>query len=188
LPVKLAIRHFSSAPTSTYHYVNLLVHSNGSNFGVSPGRLQALRLNSSAGAQSFDTYKSAVGSELLTTVPGDNTDRVLYSLPVGTISSGAVLVTDSEFEMENDGLGVALLTARVILADTAGAVSGTVLGAETTQGVSSDMFRNKRFKGAIQKFGSTLTGTKYVNVIVRSNSLLTVRANRGTLQVMKISP
>ena len=45
LPVKLSIRPFPTAPNSAYHYVNLLVHSNGSDFSVDPGRLQVLRIS-----------------------------------------------------------------------------------------------------------------------------------------------
>ena len=110
-----------------------------------------------AGALTFHTYKTAVGGELISTLPGDNTNRVLYSLPVSTISAGDVLVVDNEFEMENDGLATAMLTAHVILADSPGATTGTDLGVETTQGISALMFRNKRFKGAIKQFASALS-------------------------------
>ncbi|HVU21648.1 MAG TPA: hypothetical protein VHE09_13030 [Rhizomicrobium sp.] len=44
LPVKLSIKAFSSSPGSAYHYVNLLLQSNGSTFDAASGRLQVLKI------------------------------------------------------------------------------------------------------------------------------------------------
>ncbi len=136
LPVKLSIKPFPTAPNSAYHYVNLLVHSNGCGFqrgsrpspGPSGFRHDALRndrrgdamnrtarrlvpmlvaacacLAGPAGALTFHTYKTAVGGELISTLPGDNTNRVLYSLPISTISAGDVLVVDNESKWRMTG-------------------------------------------------------------------------------------
>lgn len=142
-----------------------------------------------ADALSFDTYRTAMGDELITTLPGDGVNRVLYSIDLGisAANGGKILVVNGECEMENDGTATALLTAQVILAGTPSATTGTALSQETTQGISVAMYRNKRFKGAIYTVPTGVSG-RYINFYVRSDHDLTVRVNRGDLEVLKISP
>lgn len=139
-----------------------------------------------ASAFTFTPYNTGTAAEKFSSLPV-NTAKVLYSLQVDTISAGDVLVVDNELEMGNPS-ATATLAVQLILADSATATTGTSLDTVTQQGISPAMSVNKRFKGAIKKFDTALTGTKYVNVVVSSDVQLAVRSDSGSVQVLKISP
>jgi hypothetical protein len=141
-----------------------------------------------AHASGFATYDTGNNSELLTSLPGDDVKRVVFSLDVGTINANDILVVDAETEMTNDTGSPSRLTAQLILGSSASATSGTELDENNNFYITPDMHHGVRVKASVKGFPSGSTSS-YVNLVVwGSPGTLTVEQDYGRLQVLKISP
>ncbi len=141
-----------------------------------------------AEALSFATYDTGNSSELLTTLPGDDVKRVVYSIDVGSVNAGDILIVDAETEMTNDTGSPSRLTAQLILGASASATSGTELDENNNFYITPDMHHGVRVKASIKGFTSNSSST-FVNLVVwGSPGLLTVEQDYGRLQVLKITP
>ncbi|HWA92223.1 MAG TPA: hypothetical protein VG889_19450 [Rhizomicrobium sp.] len=139
-------------------------------------------------ALSFATYDTGNNSELLTSLPGDDVKRVVFSVNVGSVNAGDILVVDAETEMTNDTGSPSRLTAQLILGSSASATTGTELDENNNFYITPDMHHGVRVKASIKGFSSSSSST-YVNLVVWGNpGTLTVEQDYGRLQVLKITP
>jgi hypothetical protein len=154
-----------------------------------------------ASALTFHNYDSVnFGNELLTTIPGDQVHRVFYSIDVSTLSAQDVLVVFSEFMTTNETTATKRLSAQLILANSATAISGTELDEANDRNVTPNggippghggMHHCIRVKGAITQFASAPDPSlHYVNLIVWATGDFSVPTptSTGRLQALKITP
>ncbi len=140
-----------------------------------------------ASAATFATYDSGDFSELLMTLPGDSVERVLYSVDVGPINDGDILVVDVEGTATNDNTDTAQWTAVIRLGTSAGDVGVTSLSSGNNFGLTHGIHHGVQVKAAVHAFPSGSTST-FVNFVVKSTESLTIDQDHGRIQVLKISP
>ena len=141
-----------------------------------------------AQASSFAPYDSGDHSELLTSLPGDNTKHVVYSLDIGPVSTNDILVVDAEVEMTNDTGSPSRLSAQLVLASSATATNGTALDENNNFYITPDMHHGVRVKASVKQITSQ-NPANFVNLVVwGSPGTLTVEDDCGRLQVLKITP
>lgn len=142
-----------------------------------------------ASALSFNNYDSNnFGGDLLSTLPGDQVYRVLYSIDVGSLAQNDVLVALSEFEVTNDTGVTQRTTAKLILTDSASSTTGTELSEDNDRNITPGMHHQARVKGAIKKFSSAQGANHFVNLLVLATGTLTIPPANGRLQALKITP
>jgi hypothetical protein len=145
-----------------------------------------------ANATTFTVYDTGNSSELLTELPGDNTRRVLYSLDVGPINPGDILVVASEAELvEDDVQHFHKLASQLILGSDSAATTGTELdenNAFDVFGIHSNIVNGVPVKLATKAFPAGSQST-YINLNVwASGGGFDVLKDYGRLQVLKIEP
>lgn len=141
----------------------------------------------SGNAETFDSFDSGSHSELLGTLPGDGVPHVIYSVDVGSINAGDIVMADSEAQLTNDNSAPAQLAGQLILASASTSTTGTELDEANTFQLTPDMHHGNRLKGSIENF---LVGPSkhFINYIAWTDKPLTVEQNHGRLQVLIIHP
>jgi len=158
--------------------------------------LAALVITSTYSNPTITVLDSGDHGEQVISIPvtRSSLDRdVVYSVPVGDLTSGHTLLMQTEFETTND-LGYNVMVASyVILADSPTATQGLEIAEANTYNVTPDMHH-----GITTKIGSLAItenlADQYVNVIVYSrasrastSSTLRVEPDYGRLVVTVIS-
>lgn len=138
-------------------------------------------------AETLTSYDTGANSELITSSPGDNIKRVIYSADVGSLAVNDILVVASEAQLQNDTGGNVRLTTQLILGSSPSATTGVELDENNAFNVTSDMLRGQPTKLAIAKIG-TASSSNFVNLVVWTNQTLTVNQGYGRVQVLKIHP
>jgi hypothetical protein len=141
----------------------------------------------SGNAETFSSFDSGSFSELIGTLPGDGVPHVVYSVDVGSINAGDIVMADSEAQMTNDSGVPAQLAGQLILASASTSTTGTELDEANTFQLTPDMHHGNRLKGSIENF---LVGPSkhFINYIAWTDEALTVEQNHGRLQVVIIHP
>jgi hypothetical protein len=174
-------------PTQT-KYLNLVIWSDGDlTVEAGKGHLQGMVITAGAGS-TFSTYDSGHDGELLTTLPGDDTYRPLYSVNVGTLVSGDFLIVFSEAQLETMGTltDTERLSAKLLRVNTTGAATG--LDQPNAFQVASDDPIGTPVKVATVAIGAGTTDRNIVQLDLRATTDLTVMQGYGRLEVLKIHP
>lgn len=140
-----------------------------------------------AKAETIAGHDTGDNSELLTSLPGDNVKRVLYSYDLASLGAGDILVVDGEGELTNNNSVTAQLGAQLILGDSATATGGTELDEANQFGVTPGMHHGVRIKGSIKGFTAKSSRT-FVNLVVWTNQTLVVEQDYGRVQIVQITP
>jgi hypothetical protein len=139
-------------------------------------------------ATTYSVYDSGNSSELLTTCPGDEISRVLYSVNVGPLSVNDILVVDAESELSNPTSNNVDIGTGLVLAASSTATTGRVIGGHNGFNVTNLQFHGVPVKHAVYKIASP-TSLQFVNQIVDCEPYsLTVEPDYGRLQVLVIHP
>jgi hypothetical protein len=149
--------------------------------------LAALALPAPALAATLTTYDTGDNSELITSSPGDNIKRVIYSASVGSLAVNDILVITSEAQLDNSTGTNVRLSTQLILGTSPSATSGTELDENNAFNVTPDMARGQPTKLATVKVGTAMTAG-FVNLVVWTSGTLAVDQDYGRLQVLKIHP
>jgi hypothetical protein len=155
--------------------------------------LCGLALAGPASASTFTVYDSKdFGNELITTLPGDNNWYVLYSVDIGTISAGDIIVVFADGGQLQDPTNTTdhYLTSHLVRTTSATATTGTEIDDANAMNITHQIYRHVPIKPAITTIQSGTTTRHFVNLLVQSASGndLTVNQDYGRLQVLKISP
>ncbi len=142
-----------------------------------------------SGVTTFNVYDSTDGGELLTSLPGDNTFRKLYSVDVSDLATNDILIVFSEAQLQASSVsGKQRLTAHVLRADpTTSGLTGVSLDAPNALNVTSTSLIVNPVKVAIAQVTGSTADTQ-VNFLVQATTALTITADTGRLQVLKIRP
>lgn len=159
------------------------------------GELQGMLIvpPTGSGVTTFSVYDSDDnGGELLTSLPGDNTFRKLYSVDVSDLAANDILIVFSEAQLQASSVsGKQRLTTHLLRADpTTDGLSGTSLDAPNALNVASTSLIATPVKLAIGQVasGTSSTSRTQVNFLVQATTDLTITADTGRVQVLKIRP
>ena len=156
--------------------------------------LAGLAFAGPASASTFTVYDSVnFGNELITTVPGDNSWYVLYSVDIGTINAGDIIVVFADGGQLQDPTNTTdhYLTSHLMRANSATATTGYEIDDANAMNVTEQVYRHVPIKPAITTIATGTTGRHFINLLVQSASGspdLNVISGAGRLQVLKISP
>ena len=186
--VKGAITQLGTSGSQQTGYVNVVVWADASlDVVANNGMLQGMVITPSTGA-TFTVYDSGHGSELLTSLTGDNTFRPLYSVNVGDLEANDILIVFSEGQLQASTVsGKQRLTAHVLRATTASGTGGTGIDQPNALTITSTDLIGTLAKVAVHKVQSATTRT-YVNFLVQSTVDMTISPDTGRLEVLKIRP
>jgi len=140
-----------------------------------------------ASAQTFVTSDTLPGGELVTSLPAIGTHEVVYSQDVGSLSESQVLVVMSELQVTNDTTATQRVTAQLILTNSSTSTTGTELDEANDRNVTPGMHHMVRVKGGMKQFSGT-QANHVVNLVAWATANITVNANGGRLQTLKITP
>ena len=138
-------------------------------------------------AATYSTFDTGDNSELITSSPGDNVKRVIYSAAVGSLAVNDILVVAAEAQLQNDTGGNVRLTTQLILASSPSGTTGTELDENNAFNVTPEMSRGQPTKLSVARIASA-SSAGFVNLIVWTSGTLTVGQDYGRLQVLKIHP
>ncbi len=138
-------------------------------------------------AQTFHTYDSDYGGELVSSLPSNGTHEVVFSIDVSDLSNSDVLLTMSEFQVTNDTGATQRVTAQLILTNSSTSTSGTALDESNDRNITPGMHHMVRVKGGMKQFSGMQTN-HIVNLVAWATGTLTVNANGGRLQALRITP
>ncbi len=146
-----------------------------------------------ASASTFTVYDSGDSGELITTLPGDNAWYVLYSVDIGTVNVGDILVVFADGGQIQDPSNTTdhYLTSHLMRTNSASATTGTEIDDANAMNITQLAYRHVPIKPAITTVQSGTTGRHFVNLLVQSDDgspTLTVNQDYGRLQVLKITP
>jgi len=154
--------------------------------------LAGLALAGPASASTFTVYDSNNSGELITTLPGDNNWYVLYSVDIGTINVGDIIVVFADGGQLQDPTNTTdhYLTSHLMRATSASGTTGTEIDDANAMNITQEVYRQVPIKPAITTIQSGTTGRHFVNLLVQSASGndLNVNSDYGRLQVLKITP
>lgn len=142
---------------------------------------------SGANAATYDTFDSGDNSELLTTSPGDLQWRVLYSVDIGTVSAGDIIVVDCEAELTNNTSSDAELSTSLLLSPSASSVGGVELDESNVFNVTPALYHGVPEKHAAFTVQPGTTN-HFVNFRVATSQTLVVEQDYGRVQVLVIHP
>jgi len=185
VPYKHAIYR---AGSTSKHFVNFAVASNQV-LAVEQdyGRLQVLKIH--LGSSSYEVFDSGNNGELLTSSPGDDTYRALYSVDLGSISTNDIILADAEGELTNDtGSANVLFSTLLILTDSSTGTSGTQIAEGNAFNITPAMGHGVAVKHAIYQVTSSASAHHFLNCLVRTTSTIPVEQDYGRLQVLVIHP
>jgi hypothetical protein len=140
-----------------------------------------------ARAQTYTTYDTGSGGELLTSLPGDSGHYVLFSLNVGSLSVGDMLIVASEAEFTSSQTDNVRISSQLYLGTSASSTTGTQLDENNAFNIVPTMVEGVPVKISAIKITSAMS-SGHVNLVVWSSDPLTVDVGNGRLQVLKIDP
>src|ERR1700733_1342141 len=172
-------------------YVNLVAWSDKLlTVEAGNGEIQGMVILPPTSGTAFSVYDSNdSGGELLTSLPGDNTFRKLYSVDVSDLQVNDILIVFSEAQLQASSVsGKQRLTTHVLRADpTTSGLTGSSLDAPNALNVTSTSLIVNPVKVAIQQVTGSTADTQ-VNFLVQATTALTITAYTGRLQVLKSRP
>jgi NMD protein affecting ribosome stability and mRNA decay len=149
----------------------------------------------SASATSITTLTTPAGSEMATSLDASTgAYQVVYSLNICPLSAGDVLVVTSESQMQNSATNHDIYVATRLERDTTATTTGTPLANQGNgTNIAPNDYRLVSPKVSIYTMQSTDNLNQcVVNYIARATSTMggtvDVIANRGQIQVLKITP
>lgn len=144
---------------------------------------------SGAAASTFTVYDSDASTFVPpTSIAGDNLFHVLYSVDVGTLNVGDILIVFSEAQLQNPATtSVFRLTSHLIRANSTSATSGTALDDSNAFNITPADYRGAVVKPAVLQVTGSVTN-HFVNLVVQATGDLDVVDNTGRLQILKITP
>ena len=121
--------------------------------------------------------------------------KAVYSVPVTDLAAGEVLKLNSDLELATDLPYTMFVSAKIILATSATATSGTVISPYTSMRIPADMPHVTFPKVAAYRASAAISGTRYVNVVLEAGSEVTlpgdeidVVPDHGRLQLTRFTP
>jgi hypothetical protein len=149
--------------------------------------LLGLALFTPAHAATFSNFDSGNFGELLTSSPGDDAYRVLYSVDVGSLAKGDILVVKCDAELTNHGSTNVGLASQLRLGTSVSDLGGVELDEANQFLVPPIMLHGVPYKHAIYEV-KTNTTSHFVNFLVASTGTMAVEQDYGRLQVLVIHP
>ena len=138
-------------------------------------------------AATYQAFDTGNGSELITS-SGVEVKRIVFSVDVGTLSAGDIIVATTEAELTTKTGNVARVTSQLIRGTTATATSGVELDEATATNNSEDIYHVVLVKHAINTVTAGNAADHFVNFYVDTAEDMTVNQDYGRLQIMVIHP